>query len=229
MDLRRDPAFVIASPKWDTFSAWEWRPERRASYLGDVDWDRQLAPEASLDDDDDEEEDEDEGGVGVQAEQPPPPPPRVTGEVSGQIYNGRVVCDDTDDMVGHVVYHYLRAAELGQHFDIPPELTEEQLAVAVIVSAEEKRAFPGIDNALALSVAPPPPPGPSPLQPPPRPRAMPGWSPGTRGLEPCLPVIGWAPRTPPPPLGPPPPPMAEWPWPQAPFIDLSGDDGDGQA
>jgi hypothetical protein len=34
-------------------------------------------------------------------------------------------------MVGHVVYHYLRAAELGQHFDIPPELTEEeQLAVA---------------------------------------------------------------------------------------------------
>jgi hypothetical protein len=75
MDLRRDPAFAIASPKWDTFSAWEWRPEQRASYLGDVDWDRQWAPEASSDDDDNEEEDEDEGGVGVQAEQPPPPPP----------------------------------------------------------------------------------------------------------------------------------------------------------
>jgi hypothetical protein len=47
------------------------------------------------------DEDEDE------AKTPPPPsPPRVSGEVSGQIYSGRVIRDDTDDMVHHVVYHY---------------------------------------------------------------------------------------------------------------------------
>jgi hypothetical protein len=28
------------------------------------------------------------------------------GEVSGQIYNGQVIRDDTDNMVNHAVYHY---------------------------------------------------------------------------------------------------------------------------
>jgi hypothetical protein len=48
--------------------------------------------------------------------------------------------------------------------ELPPELTEdEQLQVAILVSAEEeKRAFPGLEDALTLSVAPPPPPGPPP-------------------------------------------------------------------
>jgi hypothetical protein len=75
-----------------------------------------------------------------------------------------VVCDDTNDMVGHVAYHLLLATERSEHFEIPPELTkEEQLEVAVIVIAEEeKRAFPGYYDALALSMAPPPPPGPPP-------------------------------------------------------------------
>jgi hypothetical protein len=49
-----------------------------------------------------------------------------------------VVRDDTDDMIGHVAYHYLCAALLGHHFDVPPELTEEeQLAVAVIVDTSK--------------------------------------------------------------------------------------------
>jgi hypothetical protein len=62
---------------------------------------------------------------------------------AGQIYNGRVVHDDSDDMT-----------------------EEEELAVAILISAEEeKRAFSGFEDALALSVAPPPPPGPSPPQP----------------------------------------------------------------
>jgi hypothetical protein len=72
-----------------------------------------------------------------------------------------VVHDDTNDMVGHVAYHYLRAAQLGQPFVTPPELTEEEeLVVGVLVSIEvEKRAVPGLDDSLALFVAPPPPPG----------------------------------------------------------------------
>jgi hypothetical protein len=51
MHLRCDLDFAIASPDWDTFSAWEWCPERRAGYLGDADWDREWALEASSDDD----------------------------------------------------------------------------------------------------------------------------------------------------------------------------------
>jgi hypothetical protein len=66
-------------------------------------------------------------------------------------------------MVNHVVYHF-QAADLGLPFVMPPELIEEEeLAVAVLISVEEeKRAFPRIEDALALSVAPPPPPGPPP-------------------------------------------------------------------
>jgi hypothetical protein len=45
---------------------------------------------------------------------------------------------------------------------LPPELTEnEELQVAVLVSAEEeKQAFLGLEDALFLSMAPPPPPSP---------------------------------------------------------------------
>jgi hypothetical protein len=80
-------------------------------------------------------------------------------------------------------------------------------------------------------VAPPPHPVPPPRTPPARPRrearaepwdpwpgAAPGWPAGVP------PVLGWAPGTSTPTPGPPPPPIANWPWPQGPFIDLSGDD-----
>jgi hypothetical protein len=40
MHMRRDPTFDIESTNWDTFSRREVRPDRRAGYLGDVDWDR---------------------------------------------------------------------------------------------------------------------------------------------------------------------------------------------
>jgi hypothetical protein len=52
-----------------------------------------------------------------------------------------------------VAYHILLAPEWGEHYDMPPELTEEeQLQVDVIVSAEEeKRDFSGFDDALASS------------------------------------------------------------------------------
>jgi hypothetical protein len=100
-----------------------------------------------------------------------------------------VVRDDTDNFIGNVVYNVLLANERGEHYELPPELTEdEQLQVAILVSTEEEKcAFPRLEDALTLSVAPPPPPGP--------------------------------------------PPMAAWPWPQGPFIDLSGkdEDEDGQA
>jgi hypothetical protein len=79
-----------------------------------------------------------------------------------------VVRDDVDDMVNNVVYHYFEAADRGEAYDIPPKLTEEeQLAVAVLINQEKRRAFLGYKDALALSVAPPPR----------------GQSPGTRGLE----------------------------------------------
>jgi hypothetical protein len=114
--------------------------------------------------------------------------------------------------------------------------------VAILISAEEeKRAFPGLEDALVLSVVARPPPGPPPPQPPwtfPRPRRdarMEPWDPwpGAMPAWPATspPVIGWAPATLTPPLEPPPTPMADWPWPQSPFIDLSDDDDDdnGQA
>jgi hypothetical protein len=47
--LRRDPTFAITSSAWDTFRSWEWRPDRRAGYLGDSDWDQRWAPEAPND------------------------------------------------------------------------------------------------------------------------------------------------------------------------------------
>jgi hypothetical protein len=54
----------------------------------------------------------------------------------------------------------------------------------------------------------------------PWPEAALGWPVG------ALPVLGWAPGTLIPLPGPPLTPIANWPWPQGPFIDLSGDDGD---
>jgi hypothetical protein len=59
MHLRRDPAFDIESTNWDMFSRWEVRPDRRAGYLGDVDWDRNWEPVVSSSDED-EDNDEDE-------------------------------------------------------------------------------------------------------------------------------------------------------------------------
>jgi hypothetical protein len=56
-----------------------------------------------------------------------------------------VVCDDTDDMINHVIYHYFLAADRGEDCVMPPELTEEeQFVVAVLISLEEeRRAFQG--------------------------------------------------------------------------------------
>jgi hypothetical protein len=200
---------------------------------------------SSSDDDDADAEDDDEDFhehkahgciyVLVHDQAPPPaspPPPRVSKEVSGQIYNGQVTRDDTDDMVNHVVYNYFKAADNGEPYDLPPELTEqEQLVVIVLISKEgERRAFPGYEDALALSVVPPPPPGPPPVQPPRTPPARtrlearaepwdawPGAAPGWPAGAPL--ILGWAPGTPTPPPGPPlppgpPPPLiADWPWP----------------
>jgi hypothetical protein len=51
------------------------------------------------------------------------------------------------------MYNVLLANEHGEHYELPPELTEdEQLQVA----------FPGLEDALSLFVAPPPPLGPPP-------------------------------------------------------------------
>jgi hypothetical protein len=125
---------------------------------------------SSSSDEDEDYEDEDDAKTPL-----PPSRPCVSGEVSGQIYNGRVIRDDTDDMVHHVVYHYFQAADRGEAYQMPPELTEEEeLAIAVLISEEEdRRAFPELADALVLSVAPPPPPGPSPMQPPRTPPVMP--------------------------------------------------------
>jgi hypothetical protein len=123
-----------------------------------------------------------------------------------------VIHDDTDDMVHHVVYHYFQAADCGEAYQMPPELTgEEELAVTVLISEEEeRRAFPELADALLLSLALPPSPGPLPMQPAmPRrearaepsdawPGAAPGWPAGVP------PILGWAPGTPTPFPAPPP-------------------------
>jgi hypothetical protein len=61
-------------------------------------------------------------------------------------------------MINHIVSHFFQAADLGQPFIMPPELTEEEeLAVAILISQEEeRRAFPGFEDTLALSMVPPP-------------------------------------------------------------------------
>jgi hypothetical protein len=99
-----------------------------------------------------------------------------------------------DDMINHVVYNYFKAADNGEPYDLPPELTEEEeLTVAILISEEkERRAFPGYEDALALSVAPSPPPMQPPRTPPATPcrearaepwdawpKAAPGWPAGT--------------------------------------------------
>jgi hypothetical protein len=125
-----------------------------------------------------------------------------------------VVCDDTDDFIDNVVHHVLLPNERGEHYELPPELTkDEQLQVAIIVSVEEeKHAFSGLEDALALSVALSPPPGPPPHTTPRRSVSNEVWD--------VWPVVE-TPALPAPERRPPPPPMAVWPWPQGP-IDLSG-------
>jgi hypothetical protein len=109
MHLQHDLAFDIGSLNWDTFSRWEVRPDRRAGYLGDVDWDSNWEPIVSSDNEDsdkDKDNNEEEEECEEEADVKMPLPPRVSGEVYSQIYNGWVIRNDTDDMIHHVVYHY---------------------------------------------------------------------------------------------------------------------------
>jgi hypothetical protein len=52
------------------------------------------------------------------------------------------------------MYHALQAAAQGEYFKMPPERTKEQaLQVVVILSkVEEKRQYPDIEDAMALSM-----------------------------------------------------------------------------
>jgi hypothetical protein len=93
--------------------------------------------------------------------QPPSSPAPAGGcDVFGRVNEGTVVHDDTEDFVGNVAYNVFLARDNGEHYVLPPELREdEELQVAVLVSAEEEeRAFPRLEDALFLSMAPPPPP-----------------------------------------------------------------------
>jgi hypothetical protein len=254
---RRDPAFAIESGAWDMFGRWEWNAERHAGYLSDTDWDRAWVPEDHSSGDEDEafEEDEDEDedlhfsifNNDCQPPHPQPPsPPALAGgcDVSGHVNDGIVIRDDTEDFVDNVAYNVLLARDNGEHYVLPPELTEdEELQVAVLVSEkEEKWAFPGLEDALFLSVAPPLPPPPPRRQPapsPPRAPPRPGHAEADEAWDPWpeadAPTIGWlpppphpppGPPPPPPPPGPPPPPREDWPWPQGPLIDLTRDEDD---
>jgi hypothetical protein len=86
MHMCRDPAFDIKSLNWDMFSRWEVRPNRRASYLDDVDCDCNWEPVVSSDDEDSDEDEDDEAedeDYEDEDDAKTPPPPRVSGEVSG--------------------------------------------------------------------------------------------------------------------------------------------------
>jgi hypothetical protein len=130
----------------------------------------------------------------------------VSGKVSSEISGRKVVRNDTNDDVSHVVYHVLMALELGEHFGMSPKLTEEKLLqVTVIVSVEkEKRRFLCIDDALALSMAqlyhplwpPPGMPPPPPMSP--RPRRTPRSNDEAWGICPDSEPVptSWAPPPP---------------------------------
>jgi hypothetical protein len=230
-------AGYLGDTDWDR----AWVPEDYSSGDEDEDFEEEDDEEGTSHDeafDEDEDDNLDfsvfEDGCQPSPLQPPSPPAPAGGcSVSSRVHEGHVVRDDTEDFFGNVAYNVLRARDNSEHYLLPPELTEDQeLQVAVLVSAqEEKRAFLGLEDALFISVAPPPPPRrqapPSPLRAPPRPghaEADEAWDPWP---EADAPAIGWLPPPPPPPPGSPPPPMADWPWPQGPFIDLTLDeDGD---
>jgi hypothetical protein len=112
--LRHDRAYTITSPNWDTFTSWEWDAERRAGYLSD--WDRLWVLEASSSKNDDDKEEDDKEDDDFEDKQPPPPPASVTDEISGQIANGKVVRDYTDDFIDQVAYHMLPAVERSEHY-----------------------------------------------------------------------------------------------------------------
>jgi hypothetical protein len=74
----------------------------------------------------------------------------VLGEVSDEIIRA---CFVHDDLSG-CVYHALQAHAQGKVYEPPSKLVEEEaLQVAVILSEmEERRRYPGIEDALASSM-----------------------------------------------------------------------------
>jgi hypothetical protein len=244
--LRRDPAFAIECPAWDTFARWEWNAERCVGYLGDRDWDHAWVREGYSSDDEDEafEEDEDDEEVDKDEDNDLdfsflvvtsrhslrlPRTGRKLRHLRPRL-RGKGHPRRHEDFVANATYNVLLARENGEHYVMPPELTEdEELSMAVLVSTEEeKRAFPRLEDALAFSVVPSHPPQRQPPPSPPRRVPRPGhatvhepWDPWPKADPPA---ISWLPPPPPPPQGPPPSPMASWPWPQGPFVDLTLDE-----
>jgi hypothetical protein len=95
----------------------------------------------------DEDEDDDlDFSVFDDASQPPhlqpPSPPAPAGgcDVSSHVNDGVVIRGNMEDFVGNVAYNILLARDNGEHYVLPPKLTEdEELQVAVLVSAEEEK------------------------------------------------------------------------------------------
>jgi hypothetical protein len=100
----------------------------RARYLGDSDWDQRWAPEAPNDGSGDDGDGGDGGGHDGDFDdadddngrQPPPSPPSCDDGTNKEVH------DDTDDFVSNVVYNVLLANERGEHYELPPELTEDE-------------------------------------------------------------------------------------------------------
>jgi hypothetical protein len=61
------------------------RLDKRAGYLGDIDWDRSWEPVVSSDDEDDDDMAKDEDDNNDDDDTKMPLPPRVSGKVSGRI------------------------------------------------------------------------------------------------------------------------------------------------
>jgi hypothetical protein len=102
------------------------------------------------DDDKDEDVDKDEDDIDVK--------PVVTqtqyvlSEVSGEIAKGKVVRDDdVNDFIANCFYHALQAQALGQHYEMPTELTEEEAlqVIVILIEDEKKRRYAGPDHHAA--------------------------------------------------------------------------------
>jgi hypothetical protein len=78
----------------------------------------------------------------------------MSGEVSSEITEGKVVLDENEEFIDHVAYNMMLAVDTCEYFEMPPELTKEDAhQVTIIISTEEaKRRYPGIENDLALSM-----------------------------------------------------------------------------
>lgn len=203
-DLREDPAYAVGSARWDCFRRVEKDKRRIAGFLGDRDF-----------------------PFGVPARsrrEPPPPPARRAMEAppaSLENWPGRVVRDDSEDYVAAVFYGLRQAEEHGEEYDLPEDLTDEEMARLGILMSEVPQPAPPLPH-YAIGVMP---------------ADLNADEAYERAVQESLhqaqleaQMASWAPPATPPPPPPPAapaayaPPASDWPWEIPPYIVIDDDE-----